>query len=119
MAGLCCADEIDNLIEAIGQVESGNCDYPKGSNDNGLAKGRYQIHKAYWQDGTEYLKVNWPYEDAHKPDKARKVVRAYFARYGKDLTIKELAYLHNAGPNWRNIKTTEKYWKKVEKNIKK
>ena len=68
------------LIPLLIQVESGGNNYPPGSNDNGNAKGCLQIHRACWQDGTEALGVDWPYEDAHNRSKAIKVCRAYLKR---------------------------------------
>ena len=120
---ICQADDIDRLINAIAIVESDACDYPKGSNDNGLAKGRYQIHQDYWTDGVEFLRVDWPYSDAHNPVKAKQVVRAYFNRYGKNLSIEQLAKLHNDGPNWKRKdevaqKKLNEYWKKVKGELK-
>jgi hypothetical protein len=115
-AGLKAADysQTEQLLDAIAQVESGNRDYPPGSNDNGRALGRYQIHRAYWQDGCQYLGVDWPYSDAVDANKARQVVRAYLRRYGKGKTIEQLARLHNGGTTGHKKKSTLKYWVKVK-----
>ena len=113
------------LIPILLQVESSNNDYPPGSNDNGLAKGALQIHRAYWQDGTEALGVDWPYSDAHVRSKAIKVCRAYLTRYGKNyerktglkVNLEVLARIHNGGPNGYKKKETLKYWRKVIKTL--
>ena len=111
------------LIPLLIQVESGGNDYPSGSNDNGRAKGALQIHRAYWQDGTDALGVNWPYEDAHTRSKAIKVCKAYLTRYGKNYerktgkkcTLEVLARIHNGGPNGWKKESTLPYWGKVKK----
>lgn len=108
---------LSKLIDAIGVVESNNND--KAVGDNGKSIGRYQIQKAYWIDGTEYLKVDWPYKDAHDPCKARKVVEAYLMRYGKGKTIEQLARIHNGGPNGWKKECTKKYWERVKKVLEK
>ena len=108
---------IDNLLNVIAIVESDCNDNAIG--DNGKAIGRYQIHKDYWTDGCEFLKVNWKYpKDAKDPIKAKAVVCAYFQKYGKNRTIEQLARIHNGGPKGWKKKSTVKYWKKVERNLK-
>lgn len=115
------APHFSKLIDAIGVVESNNNDDAVG--DNGKSIGRYQIQKAYWIDGTEYLKVDWPYKDAHNPYKARKVVEAYLTRYGKGKTIEQLAAIHNSGPKGaeklKTNKNIQEYVKKVLANLQK
>jgi hypothetical protein len=108
-------------------IESSNNDYPPGHNDGGLAKGCLQIHKNYWIDGTEYLKVNWVHEDAHDRDRAIEVATAYLTRYGrhyertqgKKATLEVLARIHNGGPEGWNDSDTNKYWNKVRKELNK
>lgn len=108
---------LDNLIDAIGIVESNNNDRAIG--DGGKAIGRYQIHKAYWVDGCQYLKVDWPYSQAVDATKARLVVKAYLVRYGKGKSIEQLARIHNGGPNGWKKESTIKYWLKVKQEIEK
>jgi hypothetical protein len=71
---------IDLLLDAIAQVESHNDPGAKG--DGGKASGIYQIHRAYWADGTKFLGVDWDYAQVADQAKAREVVRAYLRRYG-------------------------------------
>lgn len=114
---------LDILLPALMIVESGGD--PAAIGDKGLAIGAYQIHRAYWTDGTESLKVQWPYSDAYRADRAAKVVRAYLLRYGRayerktgrKATLEVLARLHNGGPAGWKKHATVKYWKKVEKQI--
>jgi hypothetical protein len=110
-------NEMDKLIDAIGIVESNNNDSAIG--DSGKAIGRYQIHKAYWVDGCQYLKVDWPYSEATNAKKARQIVRAYLKRYGKGKTIEQLARIHNGGLNGYNKEATIKYWLKIKRELEK
>ncbi len=107
---------INDLIDAIGIVESNNNDNAVG--DGGLAIGRYQIHKAYWQDGCRFLGVKWPYEEAKNEIKARQVVRAYFLHYGCGKTLEQNARIHNGGPKGHLKPQTEIYRQKIEKVMK-
>ena len=43
-------DPMDRLLDAIALVESR--DQPTATGDNGRAVGTYQIHRAYWIEGT-------------------------------------------------------------------
>lgn len=99
------------LLDAIRSVESSGDNEAVG--DDGEAVGPYQIHRAYWQDGTEHLGVDWPVTDRTDPVRSRSVVRAYFNRYGRGLDNRGLARLHNGGPKWRNKASTEEYADKV------
>jgi hypothetical protein len=105
---------LEKTLDAICQVESGGRDVV---GDGGLAVGPYQIHRAYWQDGTRFLGVTWPYSDARNPDKARRVVRAYLLHYSRKLpqTPQTWARIHNGGPKGPQKAATIVYWKKVQK----
>lgn len=107
-------------LEAIRMVESsGGADLRDG--DDGRAVGEYQIHDAYWQDGTRVLKVEWPYRDARDPKKARQVVQAYVTHYqkagGYPANPETWARLHNGGPRGPQKKSTEAYWAKVQEHL--
>ena len=112
---------LDNLLAAIRQVESGGNDQAVG--DNGKALGPYQIWQPYWQDACEYGGVNWLYNktNAFNEPKARQVVIWYWLRYmpTNPCSAEILARIHNGGPKGYKKKTTLKYWKKVEKELKK
>jgi hypothetical protein len=114
---------ISLLIPALIMIESSGNDQAVG--DGGKAIGCLQIWEPYWQDGTEYLGVDWPYEDAYDRDRAIKVTKAYLTRYGrhyertqgKRVTLEVLARIHNGGPNGWNKSATDKYWDKVRKEL--
>lgn len=74
------------------------------------AFGIAQIRKLYLIDANERMGTNYTLDDCDNPRIAIKVVRAYFERYAKPgMTEHDFARLHNAGPNWRNVKSTIEY----------
>jgi len=105
-------DPMERLLDAIAHVESRND--PNAVGDSGRARGVYQIHRSYWQDGTRILGVTWSYQDATDPIKARQVVRAYLLHYGRGRDLLDLARIHNGGPNGYKKPATRSYANKVE-----
>ena len=106
-------DGIEQLLDAIAKVESRND--PGVTGDGGRASGVYQIHRAYWADGTKFLGVNWAYEQAADPAKARAVVRAYLLHYGRGCGLLEMARIHNGGPNGHRKQSTLEYARRIER----
>jgi hypothetical protein len=112
----------DDLIHAIHMVEaSGRMNPPDG--DQGQAIGPFQIHRAYWQDAVVYDKsLGGTYQDCRNYQYARKIVDAYFRRYGMNYIEqrdwKALARIHNGGgPNGATNPNTLVYWEKVKKHL--
>ncbi len=105
--------DLEMLLDAIAQVESGNRANAVG--DKGRAIGAYQIHRLYWKDGTRLLGVKWNYKEAFDPDKARNVVRAYLRHYGRGRGLIEMARIHNGGPRGYRKRATAVYGRKVLK----
>ncbi len=113
------ADNLTPLLAAIRQVESSGND--KAVGDGGKARGPYQIHRAYWQDACEYGGVKWSYEK-HVTDRAKceQVIRWYWLRYApRNASYETLAKIHNGGPRGHKIEATKKYWRKVQKHLRK
>lgn len=106
-------DDIECLLDAIAEVETNN--NPKAIGDKGRAIGLYQIHRAYWRDGTRILGVDWDYAYAFDTNKSRKVVKAYLLHYGKGKSFADMARIHNGGPKGYKKKSTLSYVRKVEK----
>jgi hypothetical protein len=104
-------NDIELLLDAIARIES-QCD-PNAVGDGGRALGAYQIHRLYWEDGTELLGVDWPHRDATDPKKARRVVKAYLLHYGKDRSLLDMARIHNGGPHGYRKKATLRYARKL------
>lgn len=107
--------DVDLLLDAIAQVESNGDHGAVG--DSGRARGAYQIHKLYWQDGTRILGVDWRYDDATDSVKARQVVKAYLLHYGKGRSLLEKARIHNGGPRGYRKKATLPYARKIAEII--
>jgi hypothetical protein len=103
--------DLERLLDAIARVES-HCD-PNAVGDGGRALGAYQIHCAYWKEGTELLGVDWPHRDATDPKKARRVVRAYLLHYGKGRSLLDMARIHNGGPHGHEKEATLPYARKI------
>ena len=105
------ANRIDLLLDAIARVESRND--PNATGDGGRALGPYQIHRAYWADGTRFLGVHWSFADARDPHKAREVVRAYLLTYGRGCSLLEMARIHNGGPAGYKKRCTLPYARRI------
>lgn len=103
--------EIDRLLDAIARVESNRNALAVG--DGGRALGVYQIHEMYWKDGTRFLGVDWSYDQAKDPAKARQVVRAYLLHYGQGKSLLQKARIHNGGPAGHRKKATVSYARKI------
>lgn len=110
-----------NLLNAIHQVETGGrLGAIKG--DFGAALGPFQIHKAYWQDATQFDKsIGGKYSDCADYAYSVKVVNAYMSRYAKKYldsnNFEAIARIHNGGLNGHNKSATLGYWQKVKKNL--
>jgi len=107
--------DIERLLDAIASVESN--DNARAVGDKGRAIGAFQIHKRYWRDGTRFLGVNWSYDLARDPTKARQVVKAYLLRYGRGKTLLQKARIHNGGPRGHRKRATLKYARKIAKAL--
>lgn len=114
----CNGAELDpKFISAIHQVESGG----KTGNiigDNGKALGPLQIHYSYWKDSG----VSGKYSQCTNLAYSIRVMTAYMNRYERNAVksgdFETLARLHNAGPSWRNNKSsTNHYWQKVKNHM--
>ncbi len=108
-------DLMDRLLDAIARVESR--DNPEAMGDHGRAMGVYQIHRPYWIEGTRILGVDWAYDDARDPEKARQVVRAYLCHYGRGRSLLDLARIHNGGPKGYEKAATLAYARKIARAL--
>lgn len=108
------------LLDAIRRVETGGCKDPSAAvGDNGKAIGPFQIHRVYWQDAVEHSGIGGTYADCKDEAYARKVVRAYMARYApKGASDEVFSRIHNGGPKGHKKAATKAYWAKVRKEMK-
>jgi len=102
------------LFDAIRQEESKDGLEPFG--DGGTSLGDYHIGRAYWQDGCEHGKVNWPYELVWSRWHSEQIMLWYWQRYGAT-TDEQKARMHNGGPRGHRKRATLAYWRKVRKGI--
>jgi hypothetical protein len=105
--------QVEILLDVLASVESGN--NPSAVGDHGHALGLYQIHRAYWEESTQRLGVDWPFSQAFDPDKARCVVRAYLLHHGCGRTLLDVARIHNGGPNGYRRRSTLGYARRVDR----
>jgi hypothetical protein len=105
--------QVEILLDVLACVESNNS--PLAVGDQGRALGTYQIHQAYWEEGTRWLGVNWPFREAFDPDKARCVARAYLLHHGSGMTLLDMARIHNGGPMGPHRRSTLPYARRVDR----
>lgn len=107
---------LDNLLDAIRQVESGGRNV---TGDGGKAHGAYQIHKIYVDDVNRILgRKAYTYADRMDRKKSRQMVTVYLNHYGKGLSLIDKARIHNGGSRGHKKKATLKYAEKVRKAMK-
>jgi hypothetical protein len=109
------------LLDAIRRVETGGCKDPANAvGDGGKAIGPFQIHRAYWQDAVEHdPTIGGKYSDCKDEKYARRIVRAYMARYApKGASDEVMARMHNGGHKGHLKSSTLAYWAKVQKEMK-
>jgi len=107
-----------NLLDAIEIVESNGDENAIG--DNGNALGSFQIWNVYWLDATEHdTTIGGVYDDVRNSDYARRIVLAYWDRYGynTNYSLEGLARIHNGGPRGYQNPNTDVYWERVEAKI--
>lgn len=115
---------LEDLFQAIRIVETGGePDMGVGaSGDNGKALGPYQIWVVYWKDAIEFEPaIGGKYGDCAQAEYSRKIMMAYFRRYGRSfLEAKDwesLARMHNGGPRGHLKEATLGYWGKVKRQL--
>jgi hypothetical protein len=113
----------DKFVRAVHFVESSGRLGPIRGKSGEL--GPLQITRPCWIDACKKnpsLRKKG-FDECAKLDYSKKVMEAYFARYGasdlKANRLENLARLWNGGPSWRkNRYKTDKYWQKIKKAIK-
>ncbi len=107
------------LISALIHVESkGN---PDAIGDNGQAYGVLQMHQIYLDDVERISARIYTIDDIKDEANAREACYIYMLHYGKVLyrregrqvTLEDLARMHNGGPDGYKQDCTKAYWAKV------
>ena len=105
--------ELDRLIPALIQIESGGNDSAVG--DSCKAVGCLQIWPVMVKDVNRITASKYTLADRYNRQKSIAICRAYMNHYGKRWTIEQAARHWNSGPS--TTKGTDKYWNKVRKEL--
>lgn len=108
--------EIDQLLDAIAVVESGNNANAIG--DGGKAVGVYQLWEVYVKDVNRFAHTTYTSKDRYNPVKSREITQLYITHYGAGKSIEAQARIHNGGPKGHKKAATLKYWRKIQKAMK-
>jgi len=111
--------DMDRLLDAIAQVESGNRADAIG--DNGRAVGAYQMWKICVDDVNRIVSSHhtvpdrhmFTYSDRINPTLSRSMCRIYITHYGRG-DLERMARCFNGGPRGHLKAATLPYWKKVK-----
>lgn len=115
-----------SLLPFLAQVESAND--PNAIGDNGRAVGILQIHKCVVDDVNRILGADvFKYSDRKNQGLSWRIAGIYLGHYGrhyerltgKSATHEVLARIWNGGPDGWKKPSTLKYWKRVQKELKK
>lgn len=104
-----------HFLDALWQKESSQRMNPPDG-DGGNAIGPYQIWRAYWTDAIEFdPSIGGTYNDCRDKEYAEQIVAAYMMRYanerriGREVTVEDMARVHNGGPNGYKKTATDAY----------
>lgn len=106
-------DQIDRLLPALIQVESGG-EY-RAVGDHGKAVGVLQIWPVMVQDVNRIAGTRYTLSDRLNHAKSVEMARIFLRHYGKSWTIEQAARHWNSGPG--STAGTDKYWNKVRKEL--
>ena len=106
------AAEIEQLLDAIAVVESGNRNLAYGDRDS---VGVYQLRQIFVDDVNRILgKPTFTHTDRLNPAKSRQMARIYLAHYCKGMSIEQMARCFNGGPQGHKKPSTIRYWQKIK-----
>ena len=107
----------ENLFKAVCQVESsGN---PLAVGDKHLKEWSYgivQVRRSRLSDYYRQTGVRYTTEDMFDPTKAKQVFMFYASQYGP-YQFESISRAWNSGPNYKKVKISKEYWKKVKKHL--
>ena len=103
------------LLPILSTVESNNDNYAIG--DNGKAVGCLQIHMVVIQDVNRIYNTNFVSHDRYDRQISFRIASLYLRHYG-EANAEQLARTWNGGPKGVHKAATDKYWFRVQKEIK-
>ena len=114
--------DVDPLIQAMIMVESEGNDsaYHKGEK----AAGCLQIRPIMVREVNRILDIQnseleYTLEDRWSREKSIEMFHIVNGYHNKNSTYEEIARAWNGGPNWFKKSLTKRYWKRVQKQLKK
>jgi hypothetical protein len=114
--------DVEPLIQAMIMVESRGNDsaYHKGEK----AAGCLQIRPIMVREVNRILKIQkseleYTLEDRWSREKSIEMFHIVNSYHNKNSTYEEIARAWNGGPNWAEKSLTKRYWKRVQKQLKK
>lgn len=107
--------ELDVLIPALIQVESGGDNFAKG--DGGKAVGCLQIWLIMVEDVNRISGRHFVPSDRTSRERSVEMCRIYLKHYARWKTVEQAARIWNGGPSGDKKPSTEKYWLKVKKEM--
>ena len=106
---------VDDLLNAMAVVETGDTVSCRTWGDNGASYGPLQISVPYYQDADMRYGT---YDDCQHIEYAKQVAMKYWKRYApnelKNKVFEVLARIHNGGPKGHLKPATNAYWQKVK-----
>lgn len=120
-----CASELDNLINALIEVES-NGD-TKAVGDGGKSCGQLQIQMVVIKDVNKFYGRNFTAADRFESDKSKEICRLYLTHWGKQYqktsgkqpTNEIYSRIWNSGPRGYLKQCSKPYWERVKRELKK
>lgn len=114
--------DVDPLIQAMIMVESEGNDsaYHKGEKAAGCLQIRpIMVREVNRILGIQKSELEYTLEDRWSREKSIEMFHIVNGYHNKNSTYEEIARAWNGGPNWFKKSLTKRYWKRVQKQLKK
>jgi len=114
--------DVEPLIQAMIMVESRGNDsaYHKGEKAAGCLQIRpIMVREVNRILGIQKSELEYTLEDRWSREKSIEMFHIVNNHHNKNSTYEEIARAWNGGPNWAEKSLTKRYWKRVQKQLKK
>lgn len=114
--------DVEPLIQAMIMVESRGNDsaYHKGEKAVGCLQIRpIMVREVNRILGIQKSELEYTLEDRWSREKSIEMFHIVNNHHNKNSTYEEIARAWNGGPNWAEKSLTKRYWKRVQKQLKK